>query len=543
MLKRAIITAIWILGVSVTQAQQAATNGHACTNLATLSLPAANVVSAKIIAAGAFTPPDSSPMGPPPNPIFKVLPAFCRVVVLATPTADSAIPIEVWMPAGGWNGRFRGDGNGGFAGSIGYEGLALAVLHGYASAATDTGHAGSMADATWALGHPEKVIDFGYRAIHEMTLKAKTIVQAYYASPAKYSYFASCSNGGRAALMEAQRFPADYDGIAAGAPANNFTHLQANALFNSQALYIDLANYIPSSKVPAIDAAVLAACDGADGVVDGVVNDPPHCHFQPATLLCKAEETDKCLTPPQAHTLELLYTGGHDSAGKLIFPGFLPGSEGGPGGWALWITGSAPKRSAMFFITSGYFANMVFERHDWDYTKADVGDALKAAIEKTGNTVDATNPDLKPFAARGGKLILYHGWNDPAISALSTIDYYNAVRATTGPKPADSSVRLFMVPGMQHCTGGPGATSFGQFGYIPAGLPDDPEHDLYLALEAWVEKGSVPQKLIAAKFEGKITAPHVLMTRPLCAYPLQAKYIGTGDNTDAANFTCASPPR
>jgi len=543
MLKRAILTAILILGVSVTRAQSAAINGDACANLASLSLPAANIVSAQMVARGAFTPSGSAQTGQTVNPIFSVLPAFCRVIVMATPTADSAIPIEVWMPASGWNGGFRGQGNGGFAGSIGFEGLALAVLKGFASAATDTGHAASAIDATWALGHPEKVSDFGYRAIHEMTLKSKAIVQAYYASPVKHSYFEGCSDGGREALMEAQRFPADYDGIAAGAPANNWTRLMTNALYNSKALFADPADSIPSSKLPAIDAAVLAACDGADGVVDGVVNDPRSCHFQPATLVCTGPETDKCLTPPQAHALELLYAGGHDAADKPIFPGYLRGSEGGPGGWVPWITGAAPEKSAMFFFAHGYFADMVYERPDWDYKKADVGDALKAAMEKNGNALDATNPDLKPFAAHGGKLIIYHGWNDPAISALSTIDYYNAVRATTGPKEADSFVRLYLVPGMQHCNGGPGATSFGQFGYVPAGLPDDPEHDLYLALEAWVEKGSAPQKLIATKLEEKTTPPHVLMTRPLCAYPLQAKYIGTGDNTDAANFTCASPPK
>ena len=543
MLKRATITVIWILGVSVTQAQQAAISGKNCADLAKLSLPAAHIVSAQMVARGAFTPPGSSPMGPAVNPIFGVLPPFCRAVVLATPTADSAIPIEVWMPARGWNGRFLGQGNGGFAGVIYYEALAGAVLHGYASSATDTGHAGSMADATWALGHPEKVIDFGYRAIHEMTLKSKAIIRAYYAPPLKHSYFAACSDGGREALMEAQRFPGDYDGIAAGAPANNWTHLITNALYNSQALLVDPTDYIAASKLPAIDAAVIAECDGADEVVDGVVNDPRRCHFHPAKLLCKGPETDKCLTSPQAHTLELLYAAGHDKAGEQIFPGYLPGSEDGPGGWAPWITGAAPQTSAMFAFAYGYFADMVYERPDWDYKKADVGDALKAAIERTGNAVDATNPDLKPFAARGGKLILYHGLNDPAISALNTIDYYNAVRATTGPKETDSFVRLFMVPGMQHCSGGPGATSFGQGGYVPAGSPDDPEHDLYLALEAWVEKGSAPEKLMATKYDERSATPRVVMTRPLCAYPLQAKYLGTGDNTDAANFTCAAPAK
>ncbi|MGD0631139.1 MAG: tannase/feruloyl esterase family alpha/beta hydrolase, partial [Terracidiphilus sp.] len=518
-------------------------SSNACEKLAKLSPPAAKVVSASLVAEHSFIPPGSNAPDPEEKSVFGATPAFCRVVLLATPTADSAIPIEVWMPAKGWNGRFRGQGNGGFAGSIDYAGLAVAVTEGYASGATDTGHSASGIDASWALGHPEKIIDFGYRAIHEMTEKSKAIVSAFYAEPAKHAYFDSCSDGGREALMEAQRFPADYDGIVAGAPANNWTHLLTNALYNSQVTTVDAADYIPSSKLPAIQAAVLAACDSLDGVADGVLNDPRGCHFKPATMVCQGPETDKCLTARQAHSLELLYTGAHDAEGKSIFPGYLPGSEDGPGGWAPWITGRAPLQSAMFGFAHGYFSDMVYEQSGWDYKTAAIDSALKAAIAKTARALDSTDPNLKPFIARGGKLILYHGWNDPAISALNTIAYYNAMRAATGEKLADTSVRLFMVPGMQHCDGGPGATHFDQFGLPAKVLPDDAEHDVHLAIEAWVEKGVAPQRIIAAKYAEQGNPQHVIMTRPLCEYPKAARYKGTGDTNDAASFTCAIPEK
>ena len=543
MLKRAAIFTICFFSSSIAWAQHEAMSDAACAQLATASLLAAKVVSAQVVSAGAFARPGGASMDAEQKAVYAGTPAFCRVAILATPSADSAIPIEVWMPVKGWNGRFRGQGNGGFAGSIDYTGLSVAVTQGYASGATDTGHQASGIDASWALGHPEKVKDYGYRAVHEMTEKGKALVAAYYAEPAKHTYFASCSDGGREALMEAQRFPDDYDGIVAGAPANNWTHLLTNALYNTQVLTLDAKDYIPARKLPAIDAAVLDACDAADGVKDGVVGDPQNCGFKPATMICTGAETDQCLTAAQAKTLEVLYAGAHDASGKLIFQGYLPGSEAGPGGWAPWITGGAPLKSAMFGFAYGFFADMVYEKADWDYRTADIDDALKAAIAKTHDALDATDPNLKPFLARGGKLILYHGWNDPAISALSTIEYYGAMRKATGEKLADASVRLFMIPGMQHCDGGPGATSIDQFGLPAKALPDDAVHDVHLAIEEWVEKGTAPQRLIAARFAENTNPQHVVMTRPLCAYPEVAKFKGSGDTSDAANFTCAVPAK
>ena len=502
-----------------------------CEHLAQLVLPEAKVTSALTIAAGAFpAPPSNAPPGMGVGPSFyQSLPAFCRVMAEATPSADSHIKIEVWMPVTRWNGKLQGLGNGGFAGEISYPSLATSVREGYAAVGTDTGHSGSPVDATWAMGHPEKVIDFGYRAIHQMTLISKAAVKAFYGSNPQHSYFAGCSNGGRQALMEAQRFPEDYDGIVAGAPANYWTHLMTSGVWNAQATTLDPASYIPSSKVPAIARAVNDACDAQDGVADGILNDPRQCHFDPASLLCKGDDSDKCLTAPQATALKKLYDGAHDSHGHTIFPGFVPGGEQGGGGWSLWITGPAPGKSLLFAFASGYFSNMVYENPKWDAKTAVLDNAVKTADEKTARVLNATDPDMKAFKARGGKIILFHGWNDPAISALNTVDYYNSVATTMGAQATDSFMRLFMVPGMQHCGGGPG--------------PDASERQEQSALEQWVETGVAPSTIVASRNVKDSSGKETRMARPLCPYPQVAKYKGTGDTNDAANFACASGSR
>jgi Tannase and feruloyl esterase len=516
---------------------QAASSGpEACPGLARIELADAKVVSAETVPAGAFTPPASMAPWLAGDPSFyKTLAAFCRAVVKATPSADSDIKIEVWMPAGGWNGKFWGKGNGGFAGEIDFRAMGAALGQGYATAGTDTGHSGGGTDASWALGHPEKVTDFGYRAIHSMTQIAKATIKAFYGSSPQHSYFASCSNGGRQALMEAQRFPEDYDGILAGAPANFWTHLLTKALADAQATTLDPASYISSGKLPAIATAVNAACDAQDGATDGVVNDPRRCPFDPATLLCKDRDSDACLTAPQVTALKKLYEGPHDSRGRLIFPGYVPGAEEGNGGWGPWITGSAPGKSLLFAFGTGYFTNMVYERADWDYRKANIEQALKAAEDKTAQKLDATDANLTAFKARGGKLVLYHGWNDPAISALSTIDYYDSVVSKLGEQETDAFVRLYMVPGMQHCADGPGPNSFGQSG----GPPYEPRRNVLMALEQWVEKGRAPSTIVATKYVNDDSAKGALATWPLCPYPQIAKYKGQGDSKDAANFVCA----
>ena len=498
-----------------------------CESLAALKLPDTTITSAQPVAAGAFIPPGAS-VSPAS---VKNVPAFCRVAATIKPAKDSEIKMEVWLPLARWNGRYRGQGNGGFAGSIFYPGLATAVSAGYASASTDTGHSGSPVDASWALGHPDKIVDFGWRAIHEMTLKAKSIIQAFYGDAPKKSYFAGCSNGGRQGLMEAQRFPEDYDGIIAGAPANYWTKVFATFIWNIQAMQTDPGGYIGANKIPAIARAVTAACDASDGVKDGVLNDPRACHFH-QVLLCLQGEADSCLTAPQQAALKKIYDGPVDAKGQQIFPGFLPGGEEGEGGWTTWID-RGPGKDLQSIFAHGFYTNMISSKEPIDLKRINVETAVKLADDQQGATFNAVDPDLKPFAARGGKLIMYHGWSDAALPPQGSINYYNSVEEAMGPGKPALFIRLFMAPGMQHCGGGPGANSFGQF--APAG---DADHDLNHALERWVEKGIAPDRLIATKFVDDKPEKGMAMTRPLCPYPQKATYKGTGDTNDAANFEC-----
>ena len=512
-----------------------------CESLSKLSLPQAKVLAAETVPAGSFKlPVELPPWMAGAAGIFKSLPAFCRVVVQATPSSDSDIRVEVWLPAENWNGKLQAHGNGGFAGDIDYVHLATSIIDGYASSNTNTGHSTAAGtDASWALGHPEKLTDFGYRAIHVMTTLAKEVIRAHFGKAPQYSYFLGCSNGGRQALMEAQRFPDDYNGILAGAPANYWSHLLTSGLWDTQALTADDASYIPTSKLPAIAHTVNAACDEQDGVSDGILNDPRKCNFKPETMLCKNGDGADCLTRPQIAALKKLYQGPHSSRGK-IFPGFLPGAEEGPGGWSTWITGTAPGRSLIAAFTYGYFANIVYGKPDWSFKSASLAEAVKLADERTSRILNATDPNLASFNAHGGKLVLYHGWNDPAISALNTIDYWEAVRAKLGPAQTDSFVRLYMLPGVQHCGGGPGADSFGA---LNSPGPRDRQHNVQAALELWVEKGVAPSSLTATKYAGFDPASGVKLTRPLCPYPQVAKYRGSGDSYDASNFSCAADPK
>jgi Tannase and feruloyl esterase len=509
-----------------------------CEKVAKLALPNATVSSAELVAAGSFHLDSAvTPWMAQADALYRSLPPFCRVRVESHPSSDSDIKIEVWMPLENWNGKLQGHGNGGFAGEIDYFTLAISMREGYATAATDTGHAASGVDARWALGHPEKVTDFGYRAIHEMTQDAKLVVKQFYVKhPLQHAYFASCSNGGRQALMEAQRFPGDYDGIIAGAPANYWTHLVTSAIWQMQATLMDSASYIPAAKLPAIAKAVDAACDAQDGTADGIVDDPRKCHFDPSAMLCKADDTNECLSAAQATALKKIYAGPSDANGKQIYPGLLPGAEGGQGGWGLWITGSEPGKSLMQMFGTGFYSDMVFEKPDWNFRDANVGEIVKAADAKLAKTLNATDPNLSAFKARGGKLILYHGWNDPAISAINTVNYYQSVVDVMGQDGFDSFARVYMAPGMQHCGDGVGPDSFGENGPWPN--VNDPHQSLQLSLEQWVEKGTAPKEIVATKFSGPLSSGNVEMTRPLCAYPKFAKYKGSGDENDASNFVC-----
>jgi len=533
-----LILLLGISGVAVAQSSSAE-----CTKLGSLTLRDAHVTAAAVVAAGAFRP-DGTAASPQDAAAYRSLPAFCRVQITATPTDDSEIPIEVWLPLtrAAWNGKFRGQGNGGFAGSFYYNLMALSVAQGYATAGTDTGHTGESTDASWALHHPEKIADFGYRAVHLMTLRAKDVIAAFYGEQPARSFFASCSDGGREALMEAQRFPADYDGILAGAPAYLWTNLLTAGMNKTKAMLLEPASYIPPEKISVIASAVLQACDAKDGLKDGILNDPRTCHFDPETLLCKGADSNACLTRPQVDSLKGIYTPTRDGAGNLIYPQTMPGGELGPGGWATWIYGQKPGQSLGIAFGTHYFADMVYDDAKWDWKSFSVDQAIVDATTKTALMLNASDPDLRPFAARGGKLILYHGWNDPAISPLSTIQYYEAVQKID--PQASSYLRLFLVPGMQHCMNGPGPSSFGQFGWMPGSGPDDAAHNLYRALEEWVAKGPAPESVIASKIDtGRDGKPAVSMTRPLCAYPGTAHYDGKGDPKQAASFSCRAPMR
>ena len=528
---------VFALGSAYTSGQQsAATPAEKCEALAKMEIPNVSITTAKAVAAGDFSGPRHPFTGADLTPFYKTLPGFCRVVAKAHPTADSDITIEIWMPLETWNGKLQGLANGGFAGAINYLELGASLKNGYVATGTDTGHTGSPIDAAWALGHPEKVIDFGHRGIHEMTRVAKLVLAQFYGTGPKRSYFAGCSDGGREALMEAQRYPEDYDGILAGAPANYWTGLLSLAVVDTQAVTATPASFIPPAKITTIGKAVTAACDKSDNVADGVLNDPRQCHFDPASIQCKeGEDNNECLTPPQVGALKVIYAGLHDASARSVFPGYLPGAEEGQGGWALWITGPAPAKSLMAYFGIGYYSNMVYDNKDWDYKTFTLDSGMKAANEKTGEALNAINPDLGAFRKHGGKLILYHGWNDPAIPALNTVNYYESVIAKMGRTQADSFTRLYMVPGMQHCGGGPGPENFGE---ALDATSTDPQHNIRLTLENWVEKGTAPSSFVVSK---AASANSPAVARPLCPYPQAAKYKGSGDSNQAENFVCASP--
>lgn len=486
-----------------------------CESLSTLALVDTTITLAQSVAAGAFTLPAGAFPGPAQAQAergFKNLPAFCRVTATARPSQDSEIKIEVWMPASGWNGKFLGVGNGGWAGTINYAGLAQGLRSGYATASTDTGHSGNGGDASFALGHPEKLIDLGYRSVHVMTVQAKAIVSGFYGNGPRVSYWNGCSTGGKQGLTEAQRFPDDYNGIVAGAPANYWTHLMFGAMWPAEATLKDPASYIPPSKYPLIHKAVLDACDALDGLADGILDDPTRCHFDPKALECKGADSPDCLTSPQVEAARRIYSGPtNPRSGKQIFPGLEPGSEPG---WRAEAGGPEPMG-----IPLNYFRYVLFKDPKWDFRTLNFASDVDSADKLDHGTLNAIDPHLKAFQARGGKLIIYHGWNDPLIAPLNTVNYYQSVQAAMGGADKTKDfVRLFMAPGMGHCGGGPGPDTF----------------DKLAPLEQWVEHGLAPDKIVASHS----TNGAVDMTRPLCPYPEVARWNRVGSTTDAANFVC-----
>lgn len=485
-----------------------------CESLASLKLPNATITLANTVAAGSFAPPTpggSGMAGRAAFTQFENLPSFCRVTATLTPTGDSDIKIEVWMPVSGWNGELESVGNGGWAGTISYPALALALTDGYATASTDTGHVG--ANARFALGHPEKLLDFGYRAVHEMTVTAKAIIEAFYRQGPTRSYWNGCSTGGRQGLAEAQLYPADYNGISAGAPANYMTHLQAWSLWVARVVHKDEASYIPPEKYPVIHRAALEACDSLDGLKDGLIGDPRLCHFDPKVLTCKGEDTPSCLTAAQVEATQKLYSPlKNPRTGEQIFPGFEPGSE------LLWGGLAGPRP---FTIPLDFFRYVVFKSPDWDFHALNFDNDVALADKQDHHVLNDIDPNLKEFFGRGGKLLMYHGWSDQLIAPLNTVNYYESVRKSVGAGKSANSARLFMFPGMAHCGGGEGPNRFDTTG----------------TLAQWVERGEVPDKMVASHFTNGV----VDRTRPLCPYPQMAAYKGSGSTDDAANFVCKAP--
>jgi Tannase and feruloyl esterase len=493
-----------------------------CEQVSAFRLPGVTISSSASVPTGAWTLPNAAAGAAPVQ-----VPAFCRVAAVAWPE----VRFELWLPEH-WNGKFMGVGNGGLAGTISYAAMLPPLRRGYAVASTDTGHQGNSNDASWAAGHMERVVDFAYRGIHATAQAAKVITRSYYDGSIAHSYFEGCSQGGQQALMLAQRFPNDFDGIIAGDPANYWTHHYIGGHLWT-ALAMDGPGFIPPAKLPVIGAAVMAACDALDGVKDGVLSDPRRCRFDPSTIACKGADGPDCLTAPQVDALQKLYTGLRDASGKQLYPGLLPGGEDIPGGWASWVTGASPGQSQHARLGIPFMKYIAFEEPDWDFhtfrfTRSDgLDNDIEFTDAKLGGLFNAIDPDLWGFRENGGKLIQYHGWADPDITPLNSIDYYESVVNLSGLGTAEALretqqfYRLFMVPGMQHCRGGAGTDSF----------------QMLDALEGWVENGIAPDRVVASH----LTNGKVDRTRPLCPYPAEAKWNGSGSTDDAANFTCAVP--
>jgi feruloyl esterase len=470
-----------------------------CQGLKSLSLPQAIITAAELVPASSTRRSDS---GPAANAVPATVPSHCRVTMVLTPSADSEIKVELWMPAEKWNGKFLGVGNGSWAGSIqGYEEMRNALRLGYATAGTDTGHAADSANGTFAFGHPEKFVDFAYRAVHEMTVKSKLVIQAFYDQPLKYSYFKGCSTGGRQALMEAQRYPEDYDGIISGAPSARQSHDNPGLLARAFEVVRNPDQAISQAKANLVNQTTRSACDT---LKEGFLNNPRQCKVDFSSLRCSAGvDNDTCLTPAQLKTVETFYRGVKNSKGELIMNG-MP------------LSVDIPPQLSTTAPTVTYSVKIALQNPDFDGKDFNLDRDIKLIDERIG-FVDAVNPDLRRFKANGGKLLLYQGWRDSNVTSEATIWYYEEVLDKMGKKQGDW-LRLFMLPGVNHCGGGPGPDTFDSLG----------------TLEKWREQGIAPDQIMGMnKASG--------LTRPLCPFPQAATYNGKGDLKDAASFVCKSP--
>ena len=481
---------------------------RACERLSRLlSFPNTTVLLADVVAAGTYVP---SGGGAAAARIAASLPAFCRVEVRIAPSSDSDIKSEIWLPVSKWNGKFLQVGNGAWGGSIQYAALAEALRRGYAAASTDTGHTGT--DASFAMGHPEKLIDFGYRSVHETAVRGQATVAALYGLKPSLSYFNGCSGGGRMSFMEAQRFPGDFDGIIAGAPGYNRTDVAFQTLGMAQATHVSPESFIPASKYPLLHEAALDTCDALDGLKDGLIADPTKCRFDPGVLKCKSGDGPDCLTEPQVVAARRIYAPVMDpKTGAQISSGLEPGSE------LQWGSVAGHEPHSMY---NDLLRFVVTRNPNWDYRTLNVGQQLELARKADNGVLSATSLELSPFVSRGGKLLIYHGWADQNIPPRESVNYYNGVVRTMGKEKVDEAVRLFMVPGMGHCGGGDAPNEF----------------DTLAVLEHWREDGRAPSEILASQ----VRAGRVVRTRPLCPYPQIPMYRGAGSVDRAENFVCAS---
>ena len=498
---------------------------NACVALSKITLPQTRITRAEAVyPKGEYVLTATGGAGGP-QAVARIRRSFCRVAGVVEPK----IRFEVWMPLENWNGRFQGLGNGSFLGALPYPAMAQALERGYAAGGTDTGHESAADDGTWAMSGNEFNVgivgDWAHRGIHEMTVKSQAIVERLYGRRAHHSYFAGCSSGGYQALTEAQRYPNDYDGILAGAPANYLTHLQAAQLSFGLAVNVDPATNLekPFDKLPLLHKAVMNACDATDGVKDGLIENPAACRFDPAVLACKGSDGPDCLTPPQVQAVKRLYADVRTSGGTKVFPGFPHGSDLE---WRLMTANYLGQTGQVAFAES-FYRYFVFHKRDWSYRTMDLGRDVAYADQHVGKLLNSVDANLRPFRERGGKLIQYHGWADWGITPYSSVDYFKSVVAAVGGSASDATRevqrfhRLFLLPGVSHCRGGVGPDVF-----------DGPG-----ALAAWVERGEAPERIEASKVvSGKTTR-----TRPLCAYPNVAQYDGSGSIDDAANFRCVAP--
>jgi len=488
-------------------AESPSVSAVACERLAgSLSLPSTTVVLAQVVAAGTFIAPSG---GAAAARDATRLPAFCRVALRIAPSSDSDIRSEIWLPVSGWNGKFLQVGNGAWGGSIQYGALGDALRRGYAAASTDTGHTGT--DASFAMGHPEKLIDFGYRSVHETALRGKATVAALYGDGPRLSYFNGCSGGGRMSFMEAQRFPGDFDGVIAGAPGYNRTDVAFQTLGMAQATHVSPESFIPSSKYPALHQAALDKCDALDGLKDDLIADPAKCQFDPAVLECKGGDGPDCLTKAQVMAARRIYAPVIDpKTGAQISSGLEAGSE------LQWGSVAGNEPHSMY---NDLLRFVVMKDRNWDFRTLDVSRQLALARRADNGILSATSTELTPFVSRGGKLLIYHGWADQNIPPRESVNYYKGLVKTMGKEKISDAIRLFMVPGMGHCGGGDGPNEF----------------DMLAVLEHWREDGKAPSEILASQVSGG----HVSRTRPLCPYPQIAMYRGAGSVDRAENFGCA----